>query len=344
LSKINPKCEITPIPGDFFSCQGLIDLKDFDLIINLSASNPIDLYFERLSKEEKFPILATGMTNNDSSVLIATISGQEYVGGPKQLLRDFHVRMFSSPDLLSITKTIWPEANDEKLFQPEPGCSEPTFVGSGADMQFLASYFVNQVSKYLTSSAPKSGFLFGMDSSNNDILRSWNYKPITYEQFDSKDKMIKVRISGKALAQLKSHISEAIKARGPSCETGGMIYGHVENSIDLVIVDECTDAPSDSKFSASGFVCGTTGVEELSDKIAAATDKESCFVGYWHTHPNGPTNPSFTDLLAAFSTVSTSGENLRQVLFMIINPDNFTFDFYFFNHVNGEMRIILVHE
>ncbi len=344
ITKVNPNCEVTIINNDFLTVADSIKFEDFDFIINLSASNPINLYFEQLSKTKRFPTVAVGLISADAKVLLGTISDKTYIGGQKQLLRNFHIRMLSDRELEEVTKKIWPEPGNENNFQPEPGCSEPTFTGSATDMQFLSSFFINQISEYFGQQNTTSGRLFGIHQPTNGITKTWSFFPECYQQFDISDNDAKVRISSKSLAQLKSHVAKAQKLRGSSCETGGLMYGRVENAIDLIWVDECTDAPSNSEFSASGFHCGTNGVEELSKKISKATNGESCFIGYWHTHPNGPTKPSFTDLLAAFETVSTSGENLRQVLFMIINPDNFSFDFYFFDHVNGQLRIVIVRE
>lgn len=75
-------------------------------------------------------------------------------------------------------------------------------------------------------------------------------------------------------------------------ETGGIVIGSYSENLQTAYLTHMSEAPSDSKSGPTWFVRGTKGLRKLLLKFKA---KEKYYIGEWHYHPNGSTNPSPTD-------------------------------------------------
>src|SRR3546814_11594148 len=66
-----------------------------------------------------------------------------YGGGPLQIERQAKLEAFRRDAHQELVEAFWPKRDEIKIFQPEPGCSEPTFVGSAADLDHHAASLLN---------------------------------------------------------------------------------------------------------------------------------------------------------------------------------------------------------
>lgn len=81
-------------------------------------------------------------------------------------------------------------------------------------------------------------------------------------------------------------------------ETGGVLSGVADIPAKCIHLVNAAPAPADSKGSATGFVRGTSGVQEYLDRISGRTRGQVRYIGEWHSHPPGSgTAPSPTDLV-----------------------------------------------
>ncbi|OAZ91390.1 ThiF family adenylyltransferase [Halomonas sp. G11] len=81
-------------------------------------------------------------------------------------------------------------------------------------------------------------------------------------------------------------------------ETGGVLSGVVDIPAQCIHLVNAAPAPPDSKGSATGFVRGTSGVQEHLERISKRTRGQVRYIGEWHSHPPGSGSaPSPTDLV-----------------------------------------------
>lgn len=84
----------------------------------------------------------------------------------------------------------------------------------------------------------------------------------------------------------------------PPAETGGVLSGVVDIPAKCIHLVNAAPAPADSKGSATGFVRGTSGVQDYLDHTSERTRGQVRYIGEWHSHPPGSGSaPSPTDLV-----------------------------------------------
>lgn len=91
---------------------------------------------------------------------------------------------------------------------------------------------------------------------------------------------------------------QVMRANHLPAETGGVLSGVVDIPAKRIHLVNAAPAPADSKGSATGFVRGTSGVQEYLDRISERTRGQVRYIGEWHSHPPGSGSaPSPTDLV-----------------------------------------------
>ena len=142
--------------------------------------------------------------------------------------------------------------------------------------------------------------LYALDlSTNSGALR----RELTHE-FEPDVKLsdgrggFEVRLSRRALTSMLTWMRRSERVHGTRIETGGVVFGAVDDFLKVVWIDEVSGPPADSTATLAGFVCGTAGVAELAQESQHRSGGSTSFVGMWHTHPQGLPIPSSTDLAA----------------------------------------------
>ena len=80
-------------------------------------------------------------------------------------------------------------------------------------------------------------------------------------------------------------------------ETGGVLLGILDVSQKTAYVAHALPQPTDSRGSETAFERGIVGLKEQVSNAVAATMHQLCYVGEWHSHPDGAaTTPSSTDI------------------------------------------------
>ena len=72
-------------------------------------------------------------------------------GGGADVLRQVKLSCSRTPHLRDFMREFWPAERRTELFQPEPGCSAPTFEGSGAQAAALAATMLTAVASDLAT-------------------------------------------------------------------------------------------------------------------------------------------------------------------------------------------------
>ena len=83
---------------------------------------------------------------------------------------------------------------------------------------------------------------------------------------------------------------------GARIETGGLVFGELNEAAGVLWVTEVEGPPPDSDASEEHFTCGVEGMMEAAkNKRCRFRGSVDC-VGSWHTHPSSPPHPSDVDI------------------------------------------------
>jgi len=219
-------------------------------------------------------------------------------------------------------KAFWPERETVKVFQPEPGCSAPTFIGSVADIDHHAAGLLNIGLSRIKSLAPDAASLdlvaapwLLADDSKRHILR-YTFKG--YARHSELMHGYTVLRSDVAALDMTSELNRIARTRSDKVETGGLIFGEIDDAHQVIWVDSVSGPPPDSTASETQFLCGTAGTKELNAFKSTASGKSSRFIGIWHTHPISRGRPSQDDLHAMLELLHFQEFPPRQVVMLIV--------------------------
>ena len=127
-------------------------LLDVDVIINATASITVGTALERRFRDwpKQHPPLVSMAIGHRADAGLATLSLASAPGVTIDLDRRAKLAFANAPNGQGFLDEFWPATIDRtRLFQPEPGCSDPTFRGSAADVVALTSMMLNVVSVWL---------------------------------------------------------------------------------------------------------------------------------------------------------------------------------------------------
>ena len=306
LRRIRPEADVEPWVGDVTTTmfdEGA-PAPEFDLVIDATADRIVRTVIERRRAAQRaaWPAVATVLIGHQATRGIATVAHPGSSGAGMDILRRLSLaaRTDATGRMNDVIEDFFPDPPRTTIFQPEPGCSDITFVGSAGDVIGLAGQLLTGVLDVLqhpsddaamvglvvrmpaAPDAPASGPAMWFRWPNDTVLRA-------------ADDRHEVRLAASAVAEMRAEARRGARVREPRVETGGSLLGGFDTAAGVVWVDEATGPPPDSLLSEVHFQHGTTGVEERIAARRTATARVTTFVGMWHTHPDGPAAPSPTD-------------------------------------------------
>jgi molybdopterin/thiamine biosynthesis adenylyltransferase/proteasome lid subunit RPN8/RPN11 len=306
LRQIGLDVEIEPFVGEVASTMfdDGAEPPGFDLIVDATANRIVRTVIERrrAAHRDAWPPLATVLIGHDARRGIATLSHRGASGGGADILRRLSLagRGYAIDELSDVVEDFFPDPPRSDFFQPEPGCSEATFVGSAADITGLAGQLLTGVLNGLTAADPDGAMLalvVRMPGSPHEPpagpARWFNWPSDVVVAAADGD--YEVRLAAAAVAEMRAEARRGARIRGPNIETGGTLLGAFDAAAGVVWVDEATAPPPDSRLADVHFEHGVDGVDALIASRAAATARVTTFVGMWHSHPYGKASPSDTD-------------------------------------------------
>ena len=292
-------------------------LSSVDLIIDATASNLVEYKLEELTKHGKIPAIASVSVGHKCSRALITYRPNSMKGGTLEVLRNMKIKLASIPSLADFYNDFWPSTPRTTLFHPEPGCSEPTFIGSFSDVSLLASISINEICNIMKEPCIDTSIGICVDKSVSG-LQIHRYKFTDYIELKDDIQDFRVKISPFAHKQILSFIKRAARKRGSKKETGGILLGQLDDFLKVAWIDHILDAPPDSEFSESQFLCGIRGVNETIAKLKETTRGALGYLGTWHTHPISKGEPSTTDFSAACSLLHETEKPRRNIVLLIV--------------------------
>jgi integrative and conjugative element protein (TIGR02256 family) len=242
-------------------------------------------------------------------------------GGPADAVRRAKLAACWDPQLPRWRDDFWPPNGREgaALFQPEPGCSDPTFVGSAADVAVLAGAMLNHLAADLSSQGCSACGHFVIqphleDGATRRANLEWQPERVLRDLRAGYE----VRLSAGAWEVILDQIEASRRRRGTRVETGGILFGERDDAAGVIWVTEASGPPPDSKASPSGFVCGTVGTQEMNAQLRTRTYGAVQFIGMWHTHPQMTPDPSRIDLGGMAQIVTSLDPPTAKALMLIV--------------------------
>ncbi|HID73149.1 TPA: ThiF family adenylyltransferase, partial [Candidatus Micrarchaeota archaeon] len=281
LLAINPSLNCEPLHKNIY--QSLLSssewVEKFDIVIDATASLRVRTKLEELwQRYDVSTVLTTLMVSSRAERAAMAVASPGYTGATLDVLRRLGLSVMNRAHLSVYKEAFWAAGPDKQLFQPEPGCSDPTFVGSSADVAILSGKMLNKLADIIKSDSNNAyGLLFSRDAAKNfDHL--FTYQPDILIQTA---KGIDVRLTQHAWRDIKGWINSGARERGPLVETGGLLFGEFNDVVNVLWVNEVIGPPSDSQFSESEFICGTSGSIDINQEKKGRTESTVKFVGTW---------------------------------------------------------------
>ena len=316
LQLINPSLQVTVKPEDIVS-QTLAESDwdtGVDLILDATASLRVRSKLEALLKEHerKVPI-ASVMISASARVAIAILAPVGYGAGSLDVLRRLGTTAVTRAWLSDWASAFWTSDAAKNLRQPEPGCSDPTFVASHADVAALSAQALNLLAHSLAKpDDAASGFL--ISSSTGHRHHHFRFQPDIRWVAEGVD----FRVSRNAWRDMSGWMNTGTRERSAEDETGGLLFGEIDETLGIAWVTNVSGPPRDSTFSPEGFVCGTHETRELCEDYHKRTSGIIRYVGTWHSHPVGNAKPSVTDYVGMYDVFTATPDDGAHQLMVIV--------------------------
>lgn len=311
LRKMHPNVEIDAVPESVFGGAGVQDWSyGADIIVDCTASDLVHAKSELAWRApgQKSPSLITMIVGPRAERGLVALTLPDATGAIKDVYRKAKLAACQRDELSSFANDFYPKDSELKFFQPEPGCSDPTFEGSVADVAGLSALLLNAGANLLKRATSPSAACFICQPHLVDPKRS----QAAYHEFWFEGDIVcqndyQIRISPRAWKELSAEIRQGRRKRKKECETGGLLFGKRDDALRVIWVDDAIGPPPDSTCLPEKFICGIKGTQEAAKTRKERSRGSTEFVGMWHTHPQDVPLPSTTDF-SGMEQILTSGE------------------------------------
>ena len=325
LQRIRPDLTIDAHRADVK--QAVLDRPDWhdraDIVFDATASRTVlaKLEWARKTHFQRVPIasLVLGPRAQKGMLLV---TGMGHSGGPFDASRSAKLSLLRDRQGSPYLKDFFPKS-PENAFQPEPGCSEPTFVGSYSDVASLSHLMLNAVPNILKSLHPSEAEarFYAPSFNSQRPVEQMRYRFSGRLRSIDPTNGFEIRISQSAWRQMERHINNSGWRFGGRVETGGILLGERDESLKIMWVDEFSPPPRDSTHTATEFICGTRGTAELHAKRNRTSHGSIRYIGMWHTHPDSLPVPSAMDIRAMASlSEQTGGLSAHSLMIIVGTP------------------------
>jgi hypothetical protein len=301
-----------------------LDVQDYDLVIDACADVGVRAAIEtaRATHRDRWPPLITGLFGHEALRALGILSRPSATGGGHDVLRRIAVdaRGAARAEWHDVADDFFPDPPRTKMFFPEPGCSEPTFTGSAIQTEALASaLFWATITELADEQNPEPMVAMAIRLADATAAParasrlSWTNDLIRQDLTGRYE----IRLSARALEEMRVETRRGARTRGPHVETGGMLLGAFDDAVGCVYIDTAAGPSADSTLSPLYFGHGTAGTQELVEHYQTRTTHRVGFVGMWHTHPFGVAHPSPTDEAGMGWIVSPKGSGRRALMLIL---------------------------
>ncbi len=316
------QCEAFPREAHAFIFEDRDRFRGYDVVIDCTASSLCQMKVERdwaLFERSTPRMLSIGIDGRARRCLAVTLPANA-VGGVWDGYLQLKRRLCIANTNRDIIDSFYSERAGRDLLQPEPGCSDPTFCGSTADVASLAACALNMAVPHLDGSGSPWGIAFSTPLTSTsrgtaDMIELANLDEVRVGQY-------RVRLVRNVHREARGWVQQNNRIRSSGHETGGLLWGLWDDAVEIIWVFDASGPPADSSHDPGHFVCGVAGTVEEHKRRFALTRGVCGFVGMWHTHPDMRSEQSATDIAAMASVVTGMGHNQRRALMLIYGRTN----------------------
>lgn len=281
---------------DLKSLEKILNEK-IDIIFDCSTDTEVTYIIDKLNFTGKTFSLA--ITNNAKSFV--SITGE---------------------NLTKQAKTIFDFVeNEEPSYFEGTGCGYPTFEANYNDINALLNVGLKVINNNYSKNKNHESFIIQPDFGDELIIDVEEY-----EYYNLHDINSAIHISKSVLKR----IEEETKFHYPK-EFGGVFIGY-KTDVSFIITDILI--PDQYKNGQTIFIREPGNLNERLSEIHRLTNGEIQYLGEWHSHPNGPTTPSKTDINAMEIISNDKNINIDRPLLMIAEVDKASFgkDLYIYDN------------
>lgn len=291
-------------------------IREYDLVVDCTASAILQMKLERdwrLLRGKMPRYVALGVDHrSENGIAIDLPRGSPY--GPWVASILLKQAICADRRAVGLAEAFYTERALASLFQPEPGCSDPTFAGSAADAMAMVGQFLNAVGAQGDTKLA-AGYLFP-NPAGRTLLRQFRAVPLTgLARLDTKG--YQVLVAPTVFRGVRHFIADNSRKRSRRHETGGLLWGYWDDAAEVVVVTDASGPPPDSRHHATHFICGHRGTRAEHERRTRRSREAEGFVGLWHTHPAMNPDQSNVDILGMSGLVAGIGQNQRRALMAI---------------------------
>lgn len=297
-----------------FVIEDIDRFKDYDLFLDFTASNIFQMKLERDWQmfDSQAPRFGAMVINGNAEKCLGIASHRGSLEGVwGTFMRLKNTVCFDAGHKNIVDDFYNTEKASEMLFQPEPGCSDPTYVGSCADIVSLVSVGLDHIVKSAINVSAKDGLVFSANDNKISKFKLSGFVEVAVGHY-------RVRVCKSVFSESSAWVKQNNRIRTQRHETGGLLWGLWDDSINVIWIFDVSGPPSDSSHEPAHFVCGVNGTAEEHEKRMALSFGSNGFVGLWHTHPNMSSRQSMTDVSQMTDLVSSKiGHNKKRSVMLI---------------------------
>jgi len=211
--------------------------------------------------------------------------------------------------------------NEPPSYFEGTGCGYPTFEANYNDINALLNVGIKVINNNYSKNKNHETFIIQPDFGDELIIDIEEY-----EYYNLNDINSAIHISKSVLKR----IEEETKFHYPK-EFGGVFIGY-KTDVSFIITDILI--PDQYKNGKTIFVRHPGTLNQRLSEIHNKTNGKIQYLGEWHSHPDGPTNPSRTDINAMQEIAKDRNINIDKPLLMIVEIDKTSFgkDLYIYDN------------
>jgi integrative and conjugative element protein (TIGR02256 family) len=275
--------------------------KNIDIIFDCSTDPEVTYIIDKINYSGKTFSLA--ITNNAKSFV--SITGNNLTKQAK-IIFDFM-------------------GNEPPTYFEGTGCGYPTFEGNYNDLNALLNVGMKVINTNFSKRRANESFIIKPYFENEFNLDIEEYEYYNYHEINSS-----IHISKSVLRA----IEEETKHHYPN-EFGGVFIGYKSNK-DFVITNILI--PDEYKNGRTIFVRHPGTLNQRLCEIHKITNGKTQYLGEWHSHPDGPTNPSSIDINAMKDIAKDKNIKIDKPLLMIAEVGKVSFDKEIYIYDNKKLK------
>jgi proteasome lid subunit RPN8/RPN11 len=338
LDRIRPETTVTALEADVLSADVLGEgqLDGYDLIIDATANRSVATKLERSRRDQhsRWPALVTVAISQRATAGVAAVTPRGSVGAGVDLLRRLGLETLANPALADIYAEFFPRRSEKINFQPEPGCSDSTFIGSATDISALAAQLLDGALTRLESPAEAQSSQQRKSLSITRLGRDGEAKPTRVVLDITHDRVVsdsagtyQLRLDEPTMEIIRRHIVKSAGSGSPgSCHTGGLLLGQFDDACQIVWVSRATSLPPGSTADPLRIELNVPAVRDYLRECRQRSGGMRSLVGFWHTHPGGAVTPSRIDRDTMQGLIDRSDGRLLRMLLLVLGLPGDGFD------------------